>query len=108
MDMETTAEAFLNSNFWNISAIFIISYVLFNLVKTLASNLLIFILLKTDNVGLGTQVLYKNSKWEVTKIGFRHMRLKKSEENFSVFVSTSEWKDMWIIVPHEYGEDHSS
>lgn len=101
MDVESTAEALYYTKFWELAVIFIIGYFILNSLKSVASTLFSFAQLKTDEIGMSTEVEYQRQHWRVVGIGLRRMELQSLDKEYHLLVPTSSWKTMSIIVrPH--------
>lgn len=102
MDVNTAADAIVNSQVWKFAAIFILSYFILSGLNVTASTLFSFFLLKTDEIGISTEVEYQRKKWRVLSIGIRRIRMESLEEHYEIMVHTKEWRSMHIIIKPSY------
>jgi hypothetical protein len=92
-----TAWAVLDSRFWAISQLFIITYIIGALVKGVASSLYEFIIIKTDILGSGSLVEYQGKRSTIQDIGLRRILLKR-EGGELLYIRTKDWHKMTLII----------
>ena len=90
---------------WQAVFVFIVGFVVLNIIKSIASNIFQFILFKTDVFGIGSYVEYKGKKGIIKEIGLRRILLELEGENSTMFIRTMDWKNLILIIPDELGKN---
>lgn len=100
-ELEGLVSSLTSGALWQAVVIFIVGYVLINLIKTTASTIFQFILFKTDLFGVGSYVEYKGKKGIIKEIGLRRIKIEMEDRDSTMFISTSDWKELLLIIPDE-------
>ena len=90
---------------WQAIFVFIVGFVILNIIKSIASNIFQFILFKTDVFGIGSYVEYKGKKGIIKEIGLRRILLELEGENSTMYIRTMDWKNLILIIPDELPKD---
>lgn len=93
------AEGFIASPIWTISLLFIVSYIIIGIIKSTATSIFSYILVKSDVYGLGSYVDYKGNRYIIRDIGMRRIKLESEDFTETRYISTLDWKSMELIIP---------
>lgn len=89
----------VNNSIWNAIAIFVMGYVAVGIVKSVASSIFQYIMLKTDQFGIGTVVEYQKKRHVIRELGFRRIVLEEVETQEWYYISTKNWVEMVLVIP---------
>ncbi len=93
------ADIILSNSVWGAIAVFVMGYVAVNIVKSLATSIFQYIMLKTDQFGIGTIVEYNKSRYVIREIGFRRIALEDKLTREWYYISTKDWTKMILVIP---------
>ena len=93
------ATGFINSAVWELSLLFIVSYIVIGIIKSTATSIFSYILVKSDIYGLGSYVDYKGSRYIIRDIGLRRIKLETVDFTETRYISTLDWKSMELVIP---------
>lgn len=94
-------DALASFKLWQAILVFIVSFVILNIIKSIASTIFQFIMFKTDVLGIGSTVEYKGKKGMIKDIGIRRILIELEGENSTLFIRTMDWKNLILIIPDE-------
>jgi hypothetical protein len=95
------ADIILSNSVWGAIAVFIMGYVAVSIVKSMASSIFQYIMLKTDQFGIGSVVEYKNKRYVIRELGFRRSALEDKKTREWYYISTKDWGNMILVIPVE-------
>jgi small-conductance mechanosensitive channel len=87
----------LADNLWSAIKIFVISFILIGLVKSVASMLFEFVLVKTDIYGVGSTIYYNGTKAIIKDIGIRRITLYTIDNKETIIVGTAAWRTFVMV-----------
>lgn len=100
------ATAFINSSLWKVVFIFIVAYIAGNIIKSMASTIYQYIMIKTDIFGVGSVVDYKGIRGTIRNIGLRRIELDVKDSCMVMYIRTFDWPNLILIVPYECKFEH--
>lgn len=92
------ADIILNNSVWAATAVFVMGYVLVSIVKSVAVSIFQYIMLKTDQFGIGSVIEYKGKRYVIREIGFRRIALEERTTREWYYIATNSWMHMILIV----------
>jgi hypothetical protein len=93
------ADIILSNSVWGAIAVFVMGYVAVNIVKSVATSIFQYIMLKTDQFGIGSVIEYKGKRYVIREIGFRRIALEEKTTREWYYIATNSWMHMILIVP---------
>ena len=100
-NVSEVAQGFINSEIWGIALLFIVTYIVINTIKNIASAIFAYLLVKSDVFGIGSYIEYKGKRYIIKTIGLRRIHLEPENHNETRYIRTQDWKDMELIVPDQ-------
>ena len=95
------ADIILSNSVWGAIAVFMMGYVAISIVKSIASSIFQYIMLKTDQFGIGSIVEYKGSRYVIRELGFRRIALEHKVNREWYYIATKNWINMVLVIPTE-------
>lgn len=86
---------------WQAIAVFIVGFVIVNMIKNLANNIFQFILIQMDMFGIGTHVEYKGKRGVITEISLRRTVIKLDDEDAYMYIRNTDRKFLFLIMPNQ-------
>ena len=95
------ADILLSNSIWGAIAVFVMGYVAVNIVKSLATSLFQYIMLKTDQFGIGSVIEYNRNRYVIREIGFRRIALEDKDTREWYYIPTKDWTQMILVIPND-------
>ena len=95
------ADIILSNSIWGAIAVFMMGYVAVSIVKSIATSIFQYIMLKTDQFGIGSVIEYKNKRYVIRELGFRRIALEDKNTREWYYISTKDWVNMVLVIPVE-------
>lgn len=93
------ADIILSNSVWGAIAVFVMGYVAVNIVKSVATSIFQYIMLKTDQFGIGSVVEYNKGRYVIREIGFRRIALENLKSREWFYIPTKDWTEMILVIP---------
>lgn len=90
-----------SSQLWQAIVVFIIGFVVLNILKTIASTIFQYILFTSDIYGIGSYVEYKGKRGIIKHRGLRRISIELETESATMYISTMDHKNLILIMPDE-------
>ena len=103
MESEVTklADTILHSTVWGVIIVFMMVYIITSIVKSIASSTFQYIMLKTDNFGIGSVIEYNKTRYVIRELGFRRIALENTETRELFYIATKDWNKMILVIAFE-------
>lgn len=95
------ADIILSNSVWGAISVFIMGYIAVNIIKTIATSIFQYIMLKTDQFGIGSVVEYNKRRFIIREMGFRRIALECHDSREWYYMPTKDWSQMILVIPIE-------
>lgn len=95
------ADIILSNSVWGAISVFVMGYVAVNIIKNIATSILQYIMLKTDQFGIGSVVEYNKKRFIIREIGFRRISLESFDTREWYYMPTKDWNQMILVIPND-------
>ena len=95
------ADIILSNSIWKAIAVFVMGYVAVSIVKSVATSIFQYIMLKTDQFGIGSIIEYNKKRYVIREIGFRRIALEDKETREWHYIATKDWMHMILVIPYD-------
>ena len=92
---------------WHAVIVFIVGFVIANIIRSVASSIFQYIMFKTADFGIGSYVDYKGVKCFIKHMGIRQTTLEIEGKDYTMHIRTANWIDLILIVPHKLKSNYT-